>query len=84
MSQNKSVTQHRLGIARKALKDIVEYHPDRWEDEYEELLHLRYLAEQALKDMKREVDKARKRRKEEERVYLERASEELKKELDNQ
>lgn len=82
MSQNRQVVQHRLGIARKALKGIIDHRPYMWEEDRDIINSLKYIAESALEDMDRETDKSRKRREAEQRVYIERVAREVAKEVD--
>lgn len=55
---NLKATAHRLGIARKALKSIANYHGYEFEHDLE--VSMRMIAEQALRDMEVEVDKGNK------------------------
>lgn len=80
--QNEKVTQHRLGIARSALKSIINYVPEYpWEDDWECISTLRLFAEEALKDMERHVDTKRKRREHDRDVWVARLAREVKEEV---
>lgn len=79
--QNNVATQHRLGIARTALKRILDYKGNEWEDDLEYIGSLRMIAEDALKKMNTDVDKRRRRIKDDQRKHIERVAREVKKEV---
>jgi len=69
---NSRITEHRLGIARQALKRIAKHKGDEWDDDFDCYISVKMEAEEALKLMDTEVDKKRKRREQEELKHLER------------
>lgn len=81
--QNYKAVEHRLGIARRALKDIIAYNGEqgRWMDDWEYINRLTHIAKEALKDMDSQVDKRRKRLENDQRIHIERVAREVKKEV---
>jgi len=57
--ENPKAVSHRLGIAKKALEQILAHHGDQWDDDGDVLVSIRDIASTALHDMEHSVDKKR-------------------------
>jgi hypothetical protein len=57
--ENPKAVSHRLGIARKALEQILKHRGYEWDDDGDVLVGVRLIAEHALHDMEHSVDKKR-------------------------
>ena len=53
MSKEDNIAKHRLGVARKALKKIIEYKCDEYEDLEDMHISLKHIAEQAMREIER-------------------------------
>jgi hypothetical protein len=79
---NIKATEHRLGIARQALKRIAKYNGDQWDDDASVMVSLQMFAEDALRDMDREVNKKSRQRAEERDRCVARLAQEVKETVD--